>query len=45
MADLWSVLGALATVVLPMLLAWWLLSQPQQGSDQRDGKIPRKKDR
>jgi hypothetical protein len=26
-AELWSVLGALVAVVLPLMLAWWLLGR------------------
>jgi hypothetical protein len=26
--DLWAVLGALAVVLLPLVLAWWLLGRP-----------------
>lgn len=37
MADLWAVLGALATVVLPMALAWWLLGRKPRGSKPTTG--------
>lgn len=48
MNELWAVLGALATVVLPLVLAWWLLGRPAQvDSSQGDrcGKISRKEGR
>jgi hypothetical protein len=48
MADLWAVLGALAAVVLPLLLAWWLVGRGlnTRGSRrQPDGKIRREEER
>ncbi len=48
MDDLWAVLGALAAVVLPMVLAWWLLGRPPQaGGSRREprGKMPGEEDR
>lgn len=48
MRDLWFVLGALAAVFLPLLLAWWLLGRGLQrgepGRGQR-GKMPGREDR
>jgi hypothetical protein len=36
MGELWAVLGVLATIVLPMALAGWLLGRP----DRRAGPPP-----
>ena len=35
MGDLWAVIGALAVVVLPIALAWWLLGRPSRSSAAR----------
>jgi hypothetical protein len=48
MGDLWFILGALAAVVLPLLLAWWLLSRGLQRGEpgrRRHLKMPRQEDR
>ena len=42
MHDLWAVIGVLAAVVLPMVLAWWLLGRPPRrgaGRPDRHGNI------
>lgn len=48
MDDLWGVLGALATVVVPMVLAGWLLGRPARRPGRpppdRHGKIPGKEE-
>lgn len=48
MGDLWGVLGALATLVLPMALAGWLLGRPtrrpRRPRPDRHGKIPGKEE-
>ena len=41
MDDLWAILGTLATIVLPMALAGWLLGRPQRRPPpDRRGKMP-----
>jgi hypothetical protein len=48
MADFWAVLGALAAVVLPMALAWWLLGRTPRGNRSTTGSrgnMPSKEDR
>jgi hypothetical protein len=44
----WAVLVALAAVVLPLLLAWWLLGRGLHRGEPRQeprGKMPRQEDR
>jgi hypothetical protein len=36
MADLWGVLGALATVIVPLALAGWLLDRKDRGRRAHD---------
>ena len=36
MTDLWSVLGSLLALVVPMALAWWLLGRPGRGNRRND---------
>lgn len=48
MDDLWAILGTLATIVLPMALAGWLLGRPsKRHSSRRDprGNMRRHEDR
>lgn len=40
LADLWGALGALAAVVLPMALAWWLLGRkPGRGGSATRSRV------
>ncbi len=36
MNDLWAALGALVAIVLPMLIAWWVLAHSSKETNHLD---------
>jgi hypothetical protein len=43
MNDLLGTVSALAVLVLPLLLAWWLLRRPERGRRRHDARADREK--